>query len=71
MEDSITTLNIRGIDTSAVTMIKRAAAARGMTAGEYVGRLARLHEAARAHADAGNDGIQAELMALGLETVRA
>lgn len=63
------TLNIRNIDDKAVARAKQAAAARGMTVGQYVAALVLLHDAARARADAGDDGLQADLEALGLQTV--
>lgn len=66
-----TTLNIRNIDADAVERLKRAAGVRGLLIGQYVARLADLHEAVRARADAGDDALQAELDALGLGTVRA
>lgn len=62
-------LNIRGISPQAQAKIKLAAQRRGMTIGEYVGRLADLHDAARALADAGDLVLQAELGALGLQTI--
>jgi len=66
------TLNIRVPDTDLsremVERIKRSAASRGWSSGRYVAQLVRLHDAARARADAGDDALQAELMALGLET---
>ena len=71
VEVMMTTLNIRGIETDAAARIKRAAQARGMTIGEYLARLVDLHDAVRARADAGDDGLQAELMSLGLQTTRA
>lgn len=67
----MTTLNIRNIDEAAVARIKRAAAARDMTLGQYLAALSLLHDAARARADAGDDGLGAELEALGLQSVRA
>lgn len=63
-----TTLNIRGIDSEAVERAKRAAALRGWTIGRYVAALTALHDAVRQRADAGDDALQAELVALGLET---
>lgn len=71
-----TTLNVRGIDDAAAQRIKRAAAARGMTIGEYLARLVDLHDAIRARADHGGDdqadpALAAELESLGLQTVRA
>lgn len=65
----LTTLNVRGIDREAVSRIKRAAAARDMTIGELLARLITLHDVARARADAGDDALMAELLALGLQTV--
>lgn len=64
------TLNIRNIDDDGAARVKRAAGVRGMTLGEYVAKLAALHDVARARADAGDDGLQAELEALGLATVQ-
>ena len=63
-----TTLYIRTMDEAAVTQIKRAAAARQMTLAVYIANLSALHERARASADRGNQGVQALLVALGLET---
>ena len=65
----MTTLNIRNIDEAAVARLKVAAASRDLTLGQYIAKLADLHDAARAHADAGDNGLQAELTALGLQTV--
>lgn len=65
----LTTLNVRGIDRDAANRIKRAAAARDMTIGELLARLITLHDVARARADAGDDALMAELLALGLQTV--
>lgn len=71
-----TILNIRGIDAGAVERIRRAAASRGWTHGEYVARLVDLHDAMRALADTETpDGrweqVATELEALGLQTVRS
>ena len=63
------TLNIRNIDDLAAAKLKRGAEIRGLTLGAYLARLADLHDVARARADAGDDGLQAELTALGLQTV--
>lgn len=49
--------------------IRRAASLRGFTLGDYLTRLQDLHDAARARADAGDDGFQAELESRGLQTV--
>ena len=73
----MTTLNIRNIDEAAVAKLKRAAAARGMTLGVYVARLAELHDLARtwtmpddlSQAYVNRDMITDELTALGLQTV--
>ena len=65
----MTTLNIRNIDEKAVVRLKRTAAARGLTLGQYIAKLAALHDATRARADAGDDALQAELTTLGLQTV--
>lgn len=65
-----TTLNLRSMDPTAVAAVKRAAAMRGMTHAEYVARLTRLHDVIRNRADSGDDALDAELRALGLETVR-
>ncbi len=63
-------LNIRGDDLTAeaVERAKRAAAARGWTLARYLTQLVALHDVARAHADAGDAALDAELQALGLET---
>lgn len=65
-----TTLNIRGIDAGHAREIKRAAAARGLTIAQYLGRLLLLHAAIRdaARTDARADSILATLR---LETVTA
>ena len=63
------TLNIRNIDDEAARRISKAAQVRGMTLGKYLAALAALHEVMRSRADAGDDGLQAELQTLGLETV--
>lgn len=65
----MTTLNVRNIDETAVKRIKLAAAARGMTVGDYLVRVSELHDVIRARADAGDDGLQAELESRGLQTV--
>lgn len=65
----MTNLFIRNIDADTVARIKHAAGVRGMTLAQYVTALSRLHAAARAHADGADDGLQAELVSLGLETV--
>lgn len=65
-------LNIRGMDPALMVEIKTSAAARGMTLGQYVGALARLHTSCRGLADntAGvKGGIKGLLASLGLETV--
>lgn len=60
---------IRSINTEKRDMIVQSAQARGMTLAEYFSALYELHIIARAHADGGNDPLQAELIALGLQTV--
>ncbi len=60
---------IRNVDTAARDAIVRAAQARGLTLSEYLIKLYELHNVVRARADAGNDGLQAELAALGLQTL--
>lgn len=65
------TLNIRDIDDTAAARIKQSAHVRGLTMGQYLARLAQLHDVARARADAGDDALTAELTALGLATVTA
>jgi len=67
------TLNIRGGDLSQETAerVKRGAAARGWSSGKYLTQLVALHDIIRARADAGDDALQAELAALGLETRRS
>ncbi len=47
----------------------RAARVRGMSQDRYLRALLDLHDAMRARADAGDDGIGIELEALGLQTV--
>jgi hypothetical protein len=64
------TLNVRGIDPTVARRIKAGAAARGLTIGAYLARLVALHDAMRARADAGHDGLRVELETLGLATVR-
>ena len=63
------TLNIRQLDAAAAARIKRAAEVRGLTLAQYLAKLALLHDTSRARADAGDDGLQADLTALGLQTV--
>ena len=60
---------IRNVDTAARDAIVRAAQARGLTLSEYLVKLYALHNVARARADAGDNGLQAELVALGLQTL--
>lgn len=62
-------INIREIDDQAGARIKAAAGARGMTIGEYVAALVKLHDATRARADAGDEGADTDLKVLGLQTV--
>ncbi|HEY8768002.1 MAG TPA: hypothetical protein VIP09_12210 [Dehalococcoidia bacterium] len=65
----MTTLNIRNIDDAAAAKLKRGSDMRGLTLAQYLAKLADLHDMVRARADAGDDALQAELIALGLETV--
>lgn len=60
---------IRNLPEAAVERIKRAAAMRQMTLGEYLDALSRLHDKARFVADNGSDLMHAELEVLGLETI--
>lgn len=60
---------IRNVDTAARDAIVRAAQARGLTLSEYLSKLYTLHNAVRARADSGDDGLQTELTALGLQTL--
>lgn len=62
------TLNVRGIDGKAAARIKAAAAARGMTIGEYLGKLVTLHDDMRALAE-DQTNVRTALKRLGLETV--
>lgn len=66
-------LNVRDKDLTDETAarIRRAASAREWSIGKYLAQLIVLHDVARARADAGDDALQAELEALGLETQRA
>jgi hypothetical protein len=66
----VTTINVRRLDAEALALLRKGATVRGLTYAEYIKRLLELHQAARARADAGDDGLQAELKALGLETVK-
>lgn len=63
------TLNIRAIDDDAAARVKRAAEIRGLTIGQYVAKLTTLHDAARQLADNGDDALQTELTAIGLQTI--
>ncbi len=60
---------IRNMDIAARDAIVRSAQGRGLTLSEYLTKLYALHNAARARADAGDDGLQSELTALGLQTL--
>ena len=44
-ETDVATLNVRPIEDAAAARIKRAAAARGLTIGQYLAKLSQLHEA--------------------------
>jgi hypothetical protein len=63
------TLFIRGVDGEVAKRVKLAARARGITLGEYLGRLIDLHDRMRSRADDGDRGLQAELEALRLQSV--
>lgn len=63
------TLNIRAIDDDAAARAKRAAEIRGLTIGQYVAKLVALHDVARQLADSGDETLQAELTAIGLQTI--
>ena len=63
-------INIRNIDLDARARLNQAARARDINLGAYIVRLGRLHDSIRAMADAGDGALQAELVGLGLETVR-
>lgn len=60
---------IRNVDPAIRDAVVKAAKARGLTLAEYLGALYALHNAVRGRADAGDDGLNAELGALGLQTV--
>jgi hypothetical protein len=64
-----TTLNVRGLETSAARAITTGAKARGLTIAQYLHRLALLHVAVRELAAAGDAEAQQALKTLGLETV--
>ena len=66
----MSTLFIRNLEPGIAQRAKLAARARGLTLAEYISLLVQLHDVIRARADAGSDDLQAELQALGLETVR-
>ena len=73
-EDTViptTTLNVRGIDAEAAARIKRAAAARGVTIGEYLASLVALHDDMRLLAEKGDRQVAIALKARGLGTVTA
>lgn len=62
---------LRNVPDEAAHRLRRAAAARRMTQGEYIAALVLLHDALRARADEGDDVLYAELEVLGLQTVVA
>lgn len=66
-------LNIRNVDIEARARLNQAARARRINLGTYIVRLGLLHDSVRAmaDADAGDSDLQAMLVYLGLETVRA
>ena len=67
------TLFIRGIEDTTVDKLKHAAAVRNLTLGEYIARLADLHDLVRQRADAKtwtpSSHIQGDLTTLGLQTI--
>jgi len=67
----MSTLNVRGIEDEAAERIKRAAAARGITIGEFLARLVDFWEVARAQADGGEFELGSELESRGLQTIRS
>jgi hypothetical protein len=60
---------IRNVPGEAVARFRAAARARNMQQGDFLARLITLHDAVRAAADAGDDGLQAALESLGLQTI--
>jgi len=65
----MTNMLIRSVETAARDAIVRAAQARGLTLSEYLTKLYALHNVVRARADAGDDGLQAALTTMGLQTL--
>lgn len=63
------TLNVRGINPGTARAVKAGAAARGLTIGQYLHRLALLHVAVREAAAGGDEGARKILTTLGLDTV--
>lgn len=64
------TLNLRDVPLATAQRFKRAARVRDLPLVECLTHLLDAHDAARAHADAGDDALQAELLACGMATVR-
>jgi hypothetical protein len=60
---------LRKVPRETAMRFRAAAGARGLTYGQYLAALTALHEAARALADGGHEGVRAELERLGLGTV--
>lgn len=61
-------IQIRSLPDRTARQFRAGAAARSMTFAEYFVALVDLHNAIRARADAGDDTLQAELTARGLES---
>ncbi len=70
LHDFPANLFIRGIDRSVADRLKTAARARGVTLGDFIAGLFRLHEAVRERADSGDEALAQLLKQFGLESVR-
>jgi hypothetical protein len=62
-------LMLRKVPRETAMRFRAAAGGRGLTHAQYLASLVALHEAVRTLADAGDDGVRAELERLGLTTV--
>jgi hypothetical protein len=62
-------LMLRKVPRDTAMRFRAAAGGRGLTYAQYLTALVSLHEAARTLAEAGDDGVTAELERLGLTTV--
>ena len=60
--------HVRGVKESVADRFRQAALGRDWFQAEYLEALVNLHTVMRGLADAGNDDLQDELVALGLET---